>query len=346
MMSPRIRSLFSQASLLALGLLIIVPPDIGEAEANITIRGRSRSHGWRGWGGSSFKYKERGPGKDRDYRRKKRAENMEDAERRRVQAAEDEFWRKEYRVPAALGTVNVRHLSEEAKSYLETERAEEKQRAREREDQARRAAEAPPQQNVIEEAALNHVRAMSTYLQNLKHFSMALDDIREDLTPNGPVQVRAKHEYLVTRPDKLKLKSRGANGHIRNMRYDGVSFTIVEGTPPHEVEIPAEGTLDTLAPQLYASHRMVLPAGDLLHENFHELVTKDCSHAQYMGLHYIQGRPCHHVIGTTAGADWQLWIDSEGPPVPKRLLVRYRSNSGVPRYAVNITKFEPLNSDP
>jgi hypothetical protein len=339
----RSHSLITLAALVALEFLFVLP-DIVVAQEDITIRGRTR--GWRGWGSSSFKYKQRGPAKHREYWRKQRAANMEDAERRRVQAAEDEFWRKEYRVPAALGTVNVRHLSEDAKRHLDERREEDKRRERERAEQARRAADAPPQKNVIEDAALNHVQAMSTYLGGLTEFTMGVQDTREEIKPGGPIQVRAEHAYHVTRPERLRLQSRGADGKVKKMKYNGKVFTIIQGEPSYEMEVPAEGSLDSLPRQLFASHRMVLPAGDLLHGNVHQLVTEDCSHARYVGLHYMQGKPCHHVVGTSAGVDWQLWIDSEGPPAPRRLLIRYRNQPGVPRYVASITELKPAATAP
>jgi len=60
--------------------------------------------------------------------------------------------------------------------------------------------------------------------------------------------------------------------------------------------------------------------------------------ARHLGIQTIMGRKCHHIDAANGRVAWQVWVDAEGAPVPRRLFVDYRTGSShVLRYGADIS---------
>ena len=49
--------------------------------------------------------------------------------------------------------------------------------------------------------------------------------------------------------------------------------------------------------------------------------------------------PCHHLAFEQATIDWQLWIDAGKDPLPRKLVISYKTEDEVPQYSVTIRKW-------
>ena len=56
------------------------------------------------------------------------------------------------------------------------------------------------------------------------------------------------------------------------------------------------------------------------------------------GLHQVDGKPCHHLAFEQEVVDWQIWIDA-GTPLPRRLTITYKLESGEPQYTVTLRRW-------
>jgi hypothetical protein len=64
----------------------------------------------------------------------------------------------------------------------------------------------------------------------------------------------------------------------------------------------------------------------------------------YLGIHHVGDVACHHLSFEQETIDWQLWIDAGEKPLPRKLVIAYKTEDGVPQYAVTIGKWN-LNAD-
>jgi hypothetical protein len=59
----------------------------------------------------------------------------------------------------------------------------------------------------------------------------------------------------------------------------------------------------------------------------------------YLGLHDVGGVLCHHLSFEQATIDWQLWVDAGPEPLPRKLVIAYKTEDEVPQYAVTLRKW-------
>jgi hypothetical protein len=83
----------------------------------------------------------------------------------------------------------------------------------------------------------------------------------------------------------------------------------------------------------------VIPLGDFLYADVYARLMSDVQRGVYLGIHEAAGVPCHHLSFEQATIDWQIWIDAGTEPLPRKLLITYKTEDGVPQYAVTIRKW-------
>jgi hypothetical protein len=59
----------------------------------------------------------------------------------------------------------------------------------------------------------------------------------------------------------------------------------------------------------------------------------------YLGIHDAAGVLCHHLSFEQATIDWQIWIDAGKQPLPRKLVITYKTEDEVPQYSVTIRKW-------
>jgi hypothetical protein len=74
----------------------------------------------------------------------------------------------------------------------------------------------------------------------------------------------------------------------------------------------------------------------LILKSLDSLVSADQFVVYVTGDSAIRGVDCHHILGTGAFADIQIWIEKGDNPVPRRTVLRYKQGEGMPRHDVFI----------
>jgi hypothetical protein len=83
----------------------------------------------------------------------------------------------------------------------------------------------------------------------------------------------------------------------------------------------------------------VVPLADFLYTDAYARLMGDVQRGVYLGIHEAAGVPCHHLSFEQATIDWQLWIDAGPEPLPRKLVIAYKTEDEVPQYAVTIRKW-------
>ena len=52
----------------------------------------------------------------------------------------------------------------------------------------------------------------------------------------------------------------------------------------------------------------------------------------YIGVNDVNGLACDHLAFSSRDIDLQLWLDRSGKPVPRKIVINYRTEPGAPEY--------------
>ena len=183
------------------------------------------------------------------------------------------------------------------------------------------------------------VRQMSDRLARVDAVALEAEEVYDEVPEQSPrQQLTNLRRVAMRRPDRL---AGDATGDVlnRSFWYDGKMFAALD----REQQVWASGavppTVDQALDWVFEQTGTVVPLADFLYADSYARLMADVQRGVYLGIHEAAGVPCHHLSFEQATIDWQLWIDAGADPLPRKLVITYKTEDEVPQYSVTIRKW-------
>ena len=210
------------------------------------------------------------------------------------------------------------------------------------------AAEPPPPliepelaggSRLVDPRADELVRQMSERLARAGAFALEAEEVYDEVPDQSPRrQLTNLRRVAMRRPDRLAGDTSG-DAMNRTFWYDGKVFSALD----KEQNVWASGavppTVDKALDWVFDQTGTVIPLGDFLYADVYARLMGDVQRGVYLGIHEAAGVPCHHLSFEQATIDWQIWIDAGREPLPRKLVITYKTEDEVPQYSVTIRKW-------
>lgn len=185
------------------------------------------------------------------------------------------------------------------------------------------------------------LKAAGEYLKSQKGVAMKAETLLDIVNDDGQVVTyTVQLDLSMVRPDKLYLKRVGV---IRNQEifYNGSELVI--HSLQHNVYAKAEvpSTIGEMLDFATAELNVQVPGSDLLRSDLYDGMRSEAISGAYLGKVMIDGVDCHHLAYQGAEVDFQLWIEAEDEPKPKRFMIISKGMTAAPRFMLNIINLEP-----
>lgn len=199
--------------------------------------------------------------------------------------------------------------------------------------------ELAPESRLVEARADALVKQMSERLARAQAFALEAEEVYDEVPEHSPrQQLTALRRVALRRPDRLAGDVSG-DALNRSFWYDGRVFAALDreqnvwtsGAVPETIDGALDWVLETTG--------TVLPLADFAYGDVYARLMEGVQRGVYLGIHEAAGVPCHHLAFEQATIDWQLWIDAGKDPVPRKLVIAYKTEDEVPQYTVTIRKW-------
>ena len=199
--------------------------------------------------------------------------------------------------------------------------------------------ELAPGSRLVDPRADELVRQMSDRLARATSFALEAEEVHDEVPEQSPRrQLTNLRHVALRRPDRLVGDAAG-DGINRSFWYDGKTFSALD----KEQNVWAGGvvpaTVDEALDWVFDQTGTVVPLADFLYADTYARLMGDVQRGVYLGIHEAAGVPCHHLSFEQATIDWQLWIDAGPEPLPRKLVIAYKTEDEVPQYTVTIRKW-------
>ena len=199
----------------------------------------------------------------------------------------------------------------------------------------------------VDAAADRILRQMSDYLATAVEFSFHADVTYDEALASGEeIEYGATADVSVRRPDRFHVEYRGDEGR-RRVFFDGRTLTLYyPGVNVYAVtEVPPE--IDGAVDLVFEKYGFSVPIADLVYSDPYSALTGGVETGFVVGLHPVDGVPCHHLAFSQEAVDWQIWIEDGPRPVPRKLVIIQKDEPGSPRYTATLSDwdFQPRLSD-
>lgn len=159
------------------------------------------------------------------------------------------------------------------------------------------------------------------------------------------IQYTSNINVAVQRPNRLFANQDG-DLQNRSLWFNGEQFTLLDKNLNNYFSVNAPTTLGEAVPFL-EDQGVVLPLADFVTGDFYQGVIANVQTGDYLGLHQVRGKSCHHLAFTQSNIDWQIWIADGAEVVPCKLIITYKNLPQVPQYTAYFSdwNFSPQLSD-
>ncbi len=209
--------------------------------------------------------------------------------------------------------------------------------------QAQSPAPAPAETDdgpIVEPEALALLKAAGDWLASQESYAIRseieYDEVYGEATH---VRVGGRASLLVRRPNHFKVFFEGDRGQ-KNFLYDGKTFVLSDLRSKTWASAPVSGTNDEAVDTIVGKMGIVIPLSDFLLSK--GVYGADEIQAAYViGQSMAAGKRCHQVLVILDDIDFQVWIEADGNPVFRKLVISYREATGQPQFEATFNDWVP-----
>ena len=186
------------------------------------------------------------------------------------------------------------------------------------------------------------VARMSETIAGLDSFRIDGDSYADARLPEGLiVEQAAEVTARVRRPGAIRLTKRSAVDTVE-IFFSDTHFTVFTESNGFYGQTELEPGIESAVEYAIDELGIDAPALDFLVTDVAENLLANAEEIDYLGTALIRGRAHDHVVIRQPEIDVQLWIASEGPPLPGKMSISSKWEGGAPRFVI----FMNWDSDP
>jgi len=192
----------------------------------------------------------------------------------------------------------------------------------------------------IEAEADRILSAMGEYLKSADEFSFHADIAYDAVHSTGEkVQYGGVSDISVRRPNRLHVAFEG-DEHRRQVFYDGSTVTLFDMLRNLYAVTKVPGKMDAALDLAFEKYGLSVPLADFVYADPYAVLKENAEYGSVIGVHGCGEKRCHHLLFTQDFIDWQIWIETGPRPVPHKLVITYKEETGSPQYEARLSRWD------
>ena len=193
-----------------------------------------------------------------------------------------------------------------------------------------------PESRLIEPRVDELVRQMSEVLAGVGSFTLEAEELYDDVPAHTPrTQLTNRRHVALQRPDRLAGDAFG-DAVNRSYWFNRGEFAALDKEMFTYSTLNVPENIDEALDTIFDLTGIDVPLADFIYVDVYDRLMGGVQRGVYLGIHDVAGRHCHHLSFEQETIDWQLWIDATGRPLPRKLVIAYKTEDEVPQYSVTI----------
>ena len=189
----------------------------------------------------------------------------------------------------------------------------------------------------MDEKATSVLQGMSEYLSQHDTLSFRAHTFFDAVEESGiKVKVAREVELMLKRPQQLYANAVDDAGGVISVWYDGSRLTVWQRSTNEFMALDFKDNTDQMLDELVGRYEFQIPLADLLYSDLMKSFGEHIISSEYVGIRTVDGVPCHQISFESQGADWQIWIEADATPVPRRFVIDYVAEESQPQFMAQL----------
>jgi len=206
------------------------------------------------------------------------------------------------------------------------------------------AASATEEQTPGAPAGTNDAAALlkraADFLSQSPHFSVTIRAGYDVVQKSGQkVEFGEIRKVVLQRPDRFRSDIERGDGEKELVLFDGKDIIVFSEKNGIFAKASRPGDLDGAVTYLLSDLKMRLPLALMYLSRLPIEIEKRVRSVEVVEQTVIMDVPCVHLAARTEAVDFQIWIPSEGEPLPRRIVITYKHHKGAPQFWANLSEW-------
>ena len=185
--------------------------------------------------------------------------------------------------------------------------------------------------------ALAALNKMGEALRAMTAFTVVADVTTEQVLDSGQkLQYGGDLKIEAQRPSGFKI-SMNFDHKQREIYYDGKSITLFAPKVGYYASVPAPATIGATVATIQDKYGVEIPLADLFQLGVDPALTARIQSGFDVGPETVGGAACEHYAFRQEAADWQVWIRTDGPALPCKMVITTTQDEAQPQYTAVMT---------
>ncbi len=199
------------------------------------------------------------------------------------------------------------------------------------------------EQPMIEPKAGRLLKQMTDLLSSTNAFTFNALTIKEQVLPSGQkLQYDAAIQVKMQRPNAL-LVNITSGAKKKTLWYQHTTFSLLDRNNNFYATVQVPNNIDDTLDFIMDHYGVSMPLADFVVADPYHDVTENNLSGFYVAEVEVGGKKTHHLAFRQADVDWQIWIDADGRPIPRKFVITYKDKASVPEF---IAFFKDWNLSP
>ena len=192
-----------------------------------------------------------------------------------------------------------------------------------------------------EQRAMAILKNMSQYLAQAERFSVTIRDGYDAVQQSGQkVEFGELRKVTVSRPDHLRIEVERSDGEKGLVIFNGKDLTVYTADKNVYATVSRQGTLDQAIKYAVDDLKIRVPLAIMLLSTLPSELDSLVVSADYVETTTITDVPCDHLaVRTSKGVDFQVWVAQGSEPLPRRIVITYKDETGQPQFWADLSNW-------
>ena len=185
----------------------------------------------------------------------------------------------------------------------------------------------------IEKKAQEVLKQMSDVLSSSPAYSFKALIVKEQVLPSGQkLQYDSTILVKMQRPNALFVDQISGTKK-KALWYYNTELSLLDRKNNFYATTQTPDNTEDALDFIMETYGVNFPLADFVFDDIYSDLTKNILSGFYVAEVEVNGIKTHHLAFHQDNVDWQIWIDAEGDPVPRKFVITYRDLESVPQFA-------------
>jgi hypothetical protein len=188
---------------------------------------------------------------------------------------------------------------------------------------------------------------MGDFLAQAKQFSVSIRAGYDVLQETGQmIEFGELRKLTLVRPHHIRADAERSDGEKVLVLFDGQEITVFSPEEKVFARAARPGDVDNAILYLLKDLQLRLPLAMMFVTKLPWELEQRVRSVQFVEQTTIMDVPCMHLSARANAVDFQIWIPSQGDPLPRHIVITYREEEGQPQYWANLSEWNLYPNPP